>query len=100
MYEFFWASLYRLSIPLAKLFPRCLAIKVAELVGFLYYLLARRSRTFTRDNLKQILGKDFKEKYVFRTFMNFSFYLVDFMRIGDKNEEFFKRYIKIENIQV
>lgn len=53
-----------------------------------------------RDNLRKILKSQYRERFVMNTFKNFACYLVDFFRISDKNDNFFKNYLSIENKQV
>jgi lauroyl/myristoyl acyltransferase len=87
---------YVFFINLLKILPRSFAIEIAQMLSVLYYLLARNSAAVVRDNLKVIMGSDFKEPSVRKLFKNFAFYLVDFMSIGTKDKSFLKNYIKIE----
>ena len=100
MFEIFWSSIYRIIVFVSRSLPRCFVVKSAEIISFFYYLLAKRSRIIVRDNLQKILGRDFREKYVINTFKNFSFYLVDFIRINDDMRKFFKKYVQGENISI
>ncbi|MDP8253855.1 MAG: lysophospholipid acyltransferase family protein [Candidatus Kaelpia aquatica] len=91
---------YLFFINLLKLLPRSFAIELAQMLSLLYYLFARKKVAVVRDNLKVVMGPSFKEASTRRLFKNFSFYLVDFMRVRSRGKEFFKNYLKIEGREV
>ncbi len=91
---------YLFFINLLKFLPRSFSIELAQILSLLYYFLARKRAGLIRDNLKVIMGSDFKESSVRRLFKNFSFYLVDFMRVRSVSEDFFKNYFTLEGGKV
>ncbi|MDP8233287.1 MAG: lysophospholipid acyltransferase family protein [Candidatus Saelkia tenebricola] len=97
MFKIFWSSLYMVAICLVRILPRSVAIEIGYLTSIIYYFLDKKSNSVIRDNLKQILKDNFKERYVRVVFRNFAFYLVDFMRVKNNNDSFLKRYLTIED---
>jgi len=82
---------------LARILPRYAAIGCGQFAAFIYYFLDNKGRIVIRDNLKHILKSRFKERHILGVYRNFAFYLVDFMRVKNNNQSFFKNYIIIEN---
>ncbi|MDP8215966.1 MAG: lysophospholipid acyltransferase family protein [Candidatus Kaelpia imicola] len=100
MYRIAVKIFYPFFINLLKLLPRSLAIELAQVLSFVYYFFAGESTAAIRDNLKAVMGSDFKESSVRKLFKNFAFYLVDFMRDRSRDEKFFKNYFRVEGEEV
>jgi len=89
--------LYIGTVFLVRILPRYAAIEYGRLASLIYYFLDNKGRIVIRDNLRHILKDNFRESYVRGVYRNFAFYLVDFMRVKDNNQDFFKNHITIEN---
>ncbi len=100
MVDIFLTSVYMLSVSLARLLPRIVLLELAQFLSFFYCLLAKKSRCVVRDNLKKIMGSEFRYKYVWRLFRNFAFYFADFLKFSNKKEDFFSTHMKIDNIEI
>ncbi|NQT00216.1 MAG: lysophospholipid acyltransferase family protein [Candidatus Omnitrophica bacterium] len=92
--------LYKAGIFLAENLPPKIGYRVAEVVGSLYYLFARRDRTIVLNNLEVIsryTGNTEKLNNVARcVFVNFARYILEFFRTPKIDLQYIRQNVKIE----
>ncbi len=92
--------LYKIGQFLASVLPLKIAYRLAEAIGRLYYLLAKRDRRIVTDNIRVVLNYTNSRRHIGRVsrkvFTNFACYLVEFFRIPKINLQYIKEHIKIE----
>ncbi len=89
--------LYLLARYLALRLPRRLCFFIASCLATMQFIFSFRDRREVLYNMLP-LAHSRKEAYLYtwNMFKNFAFYLVDFFRLARVNEEFIKKYVKIE----
>lgn len=94
--------LYRIGYAVANHLPLRVAYRLACRIADMHYSISRVDRNAVLSNLKIICGQcgdkkmNFMAKEVFR---NFAKYLVDFFRFLKIDEEYMRKYIKIEGFE-
>jgi len=92
--------LYRIGIFISLALPPKISYWLADILGSLYYLLAKRDRRIVANNIKVILnqaGNSPKVRRVSRlVFVNFARYLVEFFRASKIDLKYIEKNITIE----
>ena len=92
--------LYKIGQFLAFILPLKLTYRIAEAIGNLYYLLAKRDRKIVTDNIRVVLNYTNNSRPIGkvsrRVFVNFGRYLVEFFRTPKITSQYIKEHIKIE----
>ncbi|MFH1613047.1 MAG: lysophospholipid acyltransferase family protein [bacterium] len=87
--------LLKIGIFLSYIIPRKLSLFLAEIIGYLCFLICRKKRKIITENVITVLNKkNIDIKIVKNIFINYSKYYVDFLYL----EWFKKRKNKISNI--
>lgn len=94
--------LYRLGIFLALALPLKVSYKTACLMADIYYGFSYNDRIAVIKNINMALGKTAEDeesrKIAREVFRNFAKYLVDFFRFSKIDEDYIKKYIRIEGL--
>lgn len=91
--------LYRIGKFIALSLPRKLCYKLAKVIAIVKYYLSPRDRKRLYYNLSPLVrDKKMVSKYSQEVMINFSYYLVDFLRYEKLNYDFIKKYVKIEKL--
>ncbi|MCX5686093.1 MAG: lysophospholipid acyltransferase family protein [Candidatus Omnitrophica bacterium] len=94
--------LYRLGIFFALAMPLKVSYKAACLMADIYYSLSYNDRIAVIKNINMALGKTAEDeesrKIARAVFRNFAKYLVDFFRFSMIDEDYIKKYIKVEGL--
>lgn len=95
-------SLYRLGIGLALTLPLRSSYRVASVIASIYYYISHKDRNAVRKNIAMVLGKSPSDKITRKisraVFKNFAKYLVDFFRFSRIDNDYIKKYIKVDGI--
>jgi len=94
--------MYRIGYFLAMTLPLKVSYPVACLISDIWYYLARPDRYAVMENLRVVTGiRDEKKlrRMARDVFRNFGKYLVDFFRFSKIDEDYLKRFIKIEGLE-
>ncbi len=95
--------LYRIGYLLVMGLPLRLSYGIACLIADIYYFIAWRDRAALVANIKIILNDDVNDesaKHIARdVFRNFGKYLVDFFRFSKIDQEYIKKFVKVEGLK-
>ena len=95
--------LYRIGYFLALVLPLKVSYGLATLIADIYCCVARDEKTAIINNLKVILGSPRGDKELSTmastVFRNFAKYLVDFFRFSTIDDEYIKKFIKIDGLE-
>jgi len=91
--------LYRIGTFLALTLPLNVSYRLADILGSLYYLLARRDKKVVINNIKVVLnqtGNSHQLRYSSRmVFVNFARYLLEFLRVSKIDLRYIEKYVTI-----
>ncbi len=94
--------LYRFGIFLALTLPLKISYKLACVIADIYYGFSYKDRIAVIKNINMVLGKTASDKesrrVARRVFQNFAKYLVDFFRFSKVDEDYIKKFIKVEGL--
>lgn len=91
--------LYKIALWLALNLPLKASYAIARLIAVFQYGFCRRDRIAVISNLRVVLGTNDKrliEPVAKAVFVNFAKYLVDFFRASIVDEQYIKKFVKIE----
>ncbi|MBU0710213.1 MAG: lysophospholipid acyltransferase family protein [Candidatus Omnitrophica bacterium] len=94
-------TLYKIAQFIAMNFPLKLGYLIAVIISDIHYVFANIDRFNVKQNLKAIFPEKTNREISrirIRTFRNFAKYLVDFFRFQIIDENYIKKYIKVENL--
>ena len=95
--------LYRLGEFLALAFPLKTSYSISTCLADIFYSISRADREAVLDNLKVVTGgaasADELKSIAREVFRNFAKYLVDFFRFSVIDEEYMKRFVRIEGLE-
>lgn len=95
--------IYKISQFLASILPLKVSYEIAEVIAYIYYLLARNSRRVILYNLRRGLEEkysDVKIRYIARQiFKNFGKGVVDFCKFSKINKNFVEDDVDINNLE-
>jgi KDO2-lipid IV(A) lauroyltransferase len=81
----------------ALLFPRRISYQIAKFFAFLKYSFSQKDRRIVLHNLRPLIADPrLRNWYARQTFINFSYYLIDFFRYSRLNKPFIDKYVRVE----
>ena len=91
---------YILGRVLTFIFPRNFCYLIAKSFSIIQFYSSKKDREAVIHNLSVIFkGEDKIKRYAKETFINFSYYLVDFFRYSKLTNDFIKKYVKIQGLE-
>ena len=91
--------LYLLGSILTPILPRNFCYLFAKFISAIHYYLSKGDREAVFYNLSPVVGDKSKlKRCVQEVFINFAYYLVDFLRYSKLNEDFIKKYIELDGL--
>ncbi len=94
MYYFFISG-----AALSLILPRKACYVLAKIIAYLYFIFASKDRQAVAYNLLPIIDDPrMLNRCVKEVFTNFAYYLVDFFRYPYLNEDFVKKYVRIDGL--
>ena len=95
--------LYRIGYFLAMTLPLKISYALACFVADMYYYICGKDRKAVIENIRVITGGAVSEADLARmakdVFRNFAKYLVDFFRFSKIDEEYMKKFIKVDGLE-
>lgn len=92
--------LYKMGEFVALAFPIKVSYLIADFLGSIYYLLAKRDRIIVANNLKVIFEQTGNSQNIHQAarmvFVNFARYLVEFFRTSKIDPKFLEKYVRVE----
>lgn len=92
--------LFVIGKALALLIPRKLAYWLADIIGRIRYYYAVRDRRTVIKSLSPLIKDQSKlEDAARNVFINFGYYLIDFVSYRKMNKKFFERYVSVHGLE-
>ncbi|MBU1121752.1 MAG: lysophospholipid acyltransferase family protein [Candidatus Omnitrophica bacterium] len=76
--------------------PRCLCYFFAKVVATVYFYLSKKDRESVKYNIAPLVKAEELNFYARKVFINFAYYLVDFFRYSKLDQNFIRKYVKVE----
>ncbi|UCD15506.1 MAG: lysophospholipid acyltransferase family protein [Candidatus Omnitrophota bacterium] len=91
--------LFILGKILCLIFPRQWCYFLAKILATVHFYLSKKDRDAVKYNLSPIVEDEKRcTRSTHQVFVNFSYYLVDFFRYSKLDQNFIKKYVKVEGI--